>query len=61
MAQTDDLLTLAQDGQKQPVRPVKVLSVGLLRRGSYFISLASGKLVYKDVYHCIDTLDRADH
>ncbi|MBE3049138.1 hypothetical protein IMZ48_42900 [Candidatus Bathyarchaeota archaeon] len=61
MAPTDNPLAPAQDGQKQPVRPVKVLSVGLPRTGSYSMSLALSKLGYKDVYHCMDTLDRADH
>lgn len=50
-----------QDGQKKPHRPVKVLSVGLPRTGSYSMSLALEQLGYKDVYHCMHTLDRRDH
>ena len=45
-----------QDGQK-PLRPVRVLSVGLPRTGSYSMSLALSQLGYKDVYHCMHTLD----
>lgn len=58
---TTDQPALAQARQKRAVRPVKVLSVGLPRTGSYSMSLALEKLGYKDVYHCMHTLDRADH
>lgn len=50
-----------QDGQTKPHRPVQVLSVGLPRTGSYSMSLALEQLGYKDVYHCMHTLDRRDH
>lgn len=60
MALTDNL-AMPQDGQKRPARTVKILSVGLPRTGSFSMSLALEKLGYKDVYHCMHTLDRADH
>lgn len=50
-----------KDGQERPHRPVQVLSVGLPRTGSYSMSLALEQLGYRDVYHCMHTLDRRDH
>ncbi|EMT74196.1 hypothetical protein FOC4_g10002676 [Fusarium odoratissimum] len=44
-----------------PNRPLKVLSVGLPRTGSYSMCLALSELCYKDVYHCMHTLDNLEH
>ncbi|EGU77498.1 hypothetical protein FOPG_08580 [Fusarium oxysporum f. sp. conglutinans race 2 54008] len=44
-----------------PNRPLKVLSVGLPRTGSYSMCLALSELGYKDVYHCMHTLDNLEH
>lgn len=43
---------------KQPTRETQVLSVGLPRTGSYSMCLALELLGYKDVYHCMKTLDK---
>ncbi|KAI7762522.1 hypothetical protein LZL87_008868 [Fusarium oxysporum] len=40
---------------------LKVLSVGLPRTGSYSMCLALSELGYKDVYHCMHTLDNLEH
>ncbi|KAM5352746.1 hypothetical protein ACJ41O_005468 [Fusarium nematophilum] len=45
----------------KPLRPVQVLSVGLPRTGSYSMCLALTQLGYKDVYHCMHTLDEPSH
>ncbi|KAF4996938.1 hypothetical protein FDECE_12261 [Fusarium decemcellulare] len=48
-------------GPQPPNRPLKVLSVGLPRTGSYSMCLALSELGYKDVYHCMYTLDNLEH